>query len=123
MTEEITVSEKDLKQTEEYLKGYKINRRLLMMKNYEKKYFDTCEWESDSPADFSVARIRMHEIRKFIMELENSNEKLLLYYHFVRGEPTEKCAELLGMSRSSAFRLKKRALALMYKLLREHGKL
>ena len=41
--------------------------------------------------------------------LPNSDEKLLLYYHYVKGENVERCAELLGISRSSGFRLKKRA--------------
>ncbi len=114
MIEEIKIGEKEIEEAEHYLEGYKFNRRLLMLKNYEDKYFDTCEWESESPAEFSVARSKMYEIRHFIMSLENSNEKLLLYYHYVRGESTERCAELLGISRSSGFRLKRRALVRAY---------
>ena len=60
--------------------------------------------------DGALARAKMYEIRHFILGLPNSDEKLLLYYHYIRCEPVEKCAELFGISRASAFRLKKRAL-------------
>ena len=61
----VTVSEENIKRVENYLKGYGINRRLLMMKNYEKKYFDTCEWESETPVEFAVVRAKMYQIRHF----------------------------------------------------------
>lgn len=111
---EIEVSEESIKKIENFLKGYKFNRRLLMMKNYEDKYFDTCEWESESPVEFALARGKMYEVRHFILNMVNSDEKLFLYYHYVRGETVERCAELLGISRSSGFRLKRRALREAY---------
>ena len=92
------------------------------MKNYEDKYFDTLEWESESPAEFTLARAKMFEIRHFILDMENSSEKLMLYYHFVRGESIERCGELLGVSRSSAFRMKKRALTLAVSHAKKLGK-
>lgn len=110
MTEKTVITNEDLKNTENYLKSYKFCRDLLSMKNYEEKYFDTLEWESESPAEFSLARAKMFEIRHFILDMQNSKEKLLLYYHYVRGETIEHCGELLGVSRSSAFRMKKRGL-------------
>ena len=108
------ITDENIKKIENFLKGYKFNRRLLMMKNYEEKYFDTCEWKNESPVEFSLSRARMYEVRHFIMNMENSDEKLLLYYHYVRGESVERCAELFGISRSSAFIMKKRALACAY---------
>ena len=111
MTEESQVSSKDLEIVENYLNTYKFCRRMLNLRNYEQKYFDTLEWESESPAEFSLARAKMYEIRHFILDMPNCDEKLLLYYHFVRCETVERCGELLGVSRSSAFRMKKRALA------------
>ena len=115
-------TEKEIKDAENYLCSYKFCRKLINMKNYEDKYFDTLEWESESPAEFSLARAKMFEIRHFILDMSNSSEKLMLYYHFVRGESIEKCGELLGVSRSSAFRMKKRALALAVKQARKLGK-
>lgn len=55
---------------------------------------------------------RMQHIRSFIDSLGHTSAKLLLYYHYVRGETVERAAESLFVSRRGAFRLKKRALAL-----------
>ena len=115
-------TEKEIKDAENYLCSYKFCRKLINMKNYEDKYFDTLEWESESPAEFSLARAKMFEIRHFILDMSNSSEKLMLYYHFVRGESIEKCGELLGVSRSSAFRMKKRALTLAVAHAKKLGK-
>jgi DNA-directed RNA polymerase specialized sigma24 family protein len=102
---------------DDYLKGYQINRKLLRIDRYEKEYFHTDESDVEAFGEAPLARARMFEIRHFVMRLENSDEKLLLYYHYIKGEPVEKCAELLGVSRSTAFRLKSRALrkAAMFK--------
>ena len=108
------ISEQSLRDTENYLLNYKFCRKMIDMKNYEKKYFDTLFWENESPVEFTVARAKMFEIRHFVLDLENSSEKLLLYYHYIRGESIERCGELLGISRSSAFRMKKRALGIAF---------
>ena len=109
---ELTKEQKDL--IENYLKSYCFCRRILSMKNYEEKYFDTMEWESESPLEFTVIKAKMYEVRHFILGMQNSAEKVILYYHYVRGDSVERCAELLGISRSSGFRLKKRALEIAY---------
>lgn len=119
---ESKTTQKELKDAENYLNSYKFCRTLINMKNYEDKYFDTLEWESESPAEFTLARAKMFEIRHFILDMENSSEKLMLYYHFVRGESIERCGELLGVSRSSAFRMKKRALTLAVSHAKKLGK-
>lgn len=107
-----SISAEELRQIEDYLKGYLFYQKLLRLDRYEKQYFYTqaSEWETEAPGELSLARAKMFEIRHAIMALPNSEEKLLLYYHYIKGEPVEKCAELLGISRSSAFRMKKRAL-------------
>ena len=108
------ISEQALSDTENYLCNYGFCRKMLEMKNYEKKYFDTLIWENESPVEFTVAKAKMFEIRHFVLDMESSSEKLLLYYHYIRGESIERCGELLGISRSSAFRMKKRALTLAF---------
>ena len=105
-----SVKDTEIQGIENYLKGYVLNQKLLRLDRYERTYFGYRDSEESIP-DAPLARAKMFEIRHFIMELENSDEKLLLYYHYIRGETVEKCAELLGISRSSGFRLKKRALA------------
>jgi len=107
------VNEKEiLRRMDEYLKGYGFNRRLLRLARYEKEYFGISDSEDAEVGEPPLARARMFAIRHFIMGLPNGNEKLFLYYHYVRGESVERCAELLGISRASGFRLKKRALAM-----------
>lgn len=111
MTENL-ISASEIKEIDNYLKGYALNMKLLRLDRYERTYFGYRDGEDSPFNDAPLARARMFEIRHFIMEMKNSDEKLLLYYHYVRGESVEKCAELLGISRSSAFRLKKKALTL-----------
>ena len=100
----------EMKRVEDYLKSYRINGKLLRLERYEREYFKdngSCDYEALGEAP--LARARMYEVRHFINSLENCDEKLFLYYHYVKGERVERCAELLGVSRSSAFRMKKRA--------------
>ena len=107
-----SVSDEEIRRMDQYLKGYRLNRKLLRLERYEKTYFGYRPTEEDLPGETPLARARMFEIRHFIMDLPNSDEKLMLYYHYVREESVERCAELLGIARSSGFRLKKRALRL-----------
>ena len=112
----MTVEKKEKEKIEEienYLKGYAFGAKLLRLEKYEKNYFGRRgTQEEESFGEAPLARARMFEIRHFIMDMKSSDEKLLLYFHYIKCEPVEKCAELLGISRSSAFRMKRRALAL-----------
>lgn len=103
--------DEELRAVDDYLKSYGFYQKLLKLDRYERRYFGFEEEEGSLPGDLVFARTRMYEVRHFIMNMKNSDEKLMLYYHYVRGETVERCGELLGISRSSAFRLKKRALA------------
>lgn len=105
-----SVSEFEIRKMDNYLKGYALNQKLLRLDRYERTYMGYRDNEDNVTGDAPMARAKMFEIRHFIMSMENCDEKLLLYYHYVRGETVEKCSELLGISRSSGFRLKKRAL-------------
>lgn len=106
------ISKEEIKQADEFLKGYKLNRNLFRLDCYEKKRSEASEWDEESPDELYLARAKMFEIRHAIMELPNCDEKLMLYFHYIKGETIEKCAEMLGLSRSSAFRMRKRALEL-----------
>lgn len=116
------LTEEEREKIDNYLKGFLLCRRMLALKRYEDEYFDTAEWNCEAPAEFAVVRAKMYEIRHFIMAMPNTTEKILLYYHYVRNDSVEKCAELLGISRSSAFRLKKRGLALAFEHSITRGK-
>jgi hypothetical protein len=118
MTESL-ISQAEIKELDNYLKGYALNVKLLRLDKYERTYFGYKDGDDSAFNDAPLARAKMFEVRHFIMGMKNSDEKLLLYYHYIRGESVEKCAELLGISRSSAFRLKKRALTMAAAIRRQ----
>ena len=102
----------------EYLSEYTVFRRIFESDEYEKSYFGKSEKTLDRegkiyalPGSEVDIRMKMFEIRRFVLSLGNCNEKLFLFYHYIHGLSVERCAELMKISRRSAFRLKKRALA------------
>jgi len=97
---------------EDYLRGYSFHEKLIEMDEYERSYFYPREEGEEGRGEIPLARVKLFEIRHFIMSMDNSDEKLLLYYHYVRGDSIERCSELLGVARCTAFRMKKRALRL-----------
>ena len=115
-----TANEKmSVAEAENYLKGYTLNKKLVYAERYEEEFGSGTREDLELLGDIPLARARMFEIRHFIMDMPNSDEKLMLYYYYVKGEPVERCGELLGISRSSAFRLKAKALALAQEKLRK----
>ena len=107
-----------IEKTDNYLSGYQMNRKLLRLDRYEKEYFHPDEKDFEAYGEAPLARARMFDIRHFIMSLKNSDEKLMLYYHYIKGESIERCGELLGIGRSSAFRMRRRALIMAGEQLR-----
>ena len=106
------ITDEEIEQMRNYLSGYKLSRDLLELEKYEREFIRSREWASERPGDITLSRVKMFEIRHFILNLPNSNEKILLYLHYIDCEPIERCGNIMGISRSSAFRLKKKALAL-----------
>lgn len=115
MTENKKTKLEEIEAMKEYLSGYKLSRDLLELEKYEREFLRSRAFASERPGDLSMARARMFEIRHFILNLPNSNEKILLYLHYIDCEPIERCGDILNMSRSSAFRLKRKALSLALK--------
>jgi len=113
---EITEAQKK-KLTENFLKGYSLNQKMIKMERYEKEFFSKKERDTEFLGEIPLARARMFEVRHFINELKNGDQKLLLYFHYIKGESVERCGELLGISRSSAYRLKSQALLMAYEKL------
>lgn len=99
------------------LSEYSVFRKLLDMDLYNKQYFGNAEilskndrHESMLAVESSRITTKMFELRRFVLSLGGCNEKLFLFYHYIHGESVGRVAELMGISRRSAFRLKKRAL-------------
>ncbi len=120
MTYENKTSLKEIFSVEEMdniLSEYSVFRKLLDMESYNNQYFGNAEillrkerLEALSGAETSRIKAKMFSLRRFVLSLGGCNEKLFLFYHYIHGESVGRVAELMGISRRSAFRLKKRAL-------------
>lgn len=111
---------KEKTKTVEFLESYRTNKRMLAMMRYEKDYFsgEKNDHETEKEdflllpgGDEVLLKNRMYTVRRFIMSLGDSDQKTLLFYHYIKGFSVEKCAELMNIGRTSAFRLKKKALS------------
>ena len=110
--------EEKIRAAESYLLGYGLNRTLLKMDRYEREYYGRGDaLDIEAPGEVPLARARMYEVRHFIMSLCNCDKKLFLYYRYVKSETVEHCAEMLGISRASGFRMRKRALLFACEML------
>ena len=87
---------------------------LYWSENYEDRF------DSTPDADESLIRARMFGVRQFISGLRcDSNTRMLLYWHYIRGVSVTRCAEMMDISRAGAFRLRKRALEYAARSLRD----
>ena len=109
-------TERDLTNTENYLKTYAVCFRMLQCER-----IDARRSPEDSSSVDPLFKAKMYHVRRFVMALPNTDEKLFLYYHYIRGDSMTRCASLFGLSRSSAYRLRLRALALATKALQDAG--
>ena len=130
------VSAEELRKAEEYLSSYRHGVRMLDCMRYGRQFMGSevlpedplLYWsetyedrESDlDGADETIIRARMYSVRQFISELKcDSNTRLLLYWHYIRGVTVTRCAEMMDISRAGAFRVRKRALECAAKALRK----
>ena len=134
------VSADELREAEEYLSSYRHGVRILDCMRYGRQFMgsevlpedpllywsETYEEKTSNldGADETIIRARMYGVRQFISELKcDSNTRLLLYWHYIRGVSVTRCAEMMDMSRAGAVRVRKRALECAAKALRNVKKL
>ena len=134
------VSADELREAEEYLSSYRHGVRMLDCMRYGRQFMgsevlpedpllywsETYEEKTSNldGADETIIRARMYGVRQFISELKcDSNTRLLLYWHYIRGVSVTRCAEMMDMSRAGAFRVRKRALEAAALALRKVKKL
>lgn len=130
------VSADELRRAEEYLSSYRHGVRMLDCMRYGRQFMGSevlpedplLYWsetyedrESDlDGADETIIRARMYGVRQFISELKcDSNTRLLLYWHYIRGVSVTRCADMMDISRAGAFRVRKRALETAARALRK----
>lgn len=88
-----------------HLKSYRLYHRMLDGNRYARAFFEADDTEPKHLADDALLKARMMAIRRFVMTLPDCREKMLLYYRYLFGYSVEKCAELMDVSRRTAFRI------------------
>ncbi len=110
------VSREEIENIKSYLGEYLLTKQMIAVSRYERQFAEAGDdyggdASADSPGgDEALWRAKMIEIRRFIMNLSADKKRLVLYYHFIRNQPIEKCAEYLGVSRATVFRIYNAAL-------------
>ena len=115
-------NEEAIAKAKSFMESYAVSRNMLKMsmarldgsalKNGSRsdRYDSEIEESFSSENDECFWRAKMFAVRRFIMNADVACFRQLLFYHYIKGETVERCAELMGISRRSAFRIKKRAL-------------
>lgn len=64
-----------------------------------------------SAEDAAMLRLRMREVERSVGALPMGDERLVIELHDLGGASMERCAEQMGISRSTVYRLRRRAIA------------
>ena len=97
-----------------FLCSYQLCADMLHLKRYERKrayqFDDEFDCEDILAGNEAYWRARMYAVGNLIEKMKNGREKLMIYYHYVRGESIEHTANLLDVSRRTGYRLHERGL-------------
>ncbi|MBE6628940.1 MAG: hypothetical protein E7629_08445 [Ruminococcaceae bacterium] len=97
-----------------FLCSYQLCADMLHLKRYERKrayqFDDEFDCEDILAGNEAYWRARMYAVGSLIEKMKNGREKLMIYYHYVRGESIEHAANLLDVSRRTGYRLHERGL-------------
>ena len=97
-----------------FLCGYQLCLDMLNLRRYERKlsyqFDDEFDGEDILSGNEAYWRARMFAVGSLIEKMKNGREKLMIYYHYVRGESIEHAANLLHVSRRTGYRLHERGL-------------
>ena len=97
-----------------FLCGYQLCVDMLNLRGDERKraarFEDPCSCDDLLAGNEATWRARMFAVSALIGEMKNGREKLMLYYHYIRGESIEHTANLLDVSRRTGYRIHERGL-------------
>ncbi len=114
-----------LERTRNFLCGYQLCLDMLNLRTYERRrakaFSDDCDCEDILLGNEAFWRARMYEVSTLISSMRNGREKLILYYHYIRGESIEHAANMLGISRRTGYRLHQKGLLQASFLLKKEG--
>ena len=112
--EEIIERRRRIEAARELLSSYRLCLDMLNLRKYERKrayrYAEEVEATDLFEGNEVYWRARMNEISSLISAMRNSREKVLLYYHYIRGESIEHVADHMDVSRRTGYRLHERGL-------------
>lgn len=104
-----------------FLCGYQLCLDMLNLKKYERRranvFRDPCDCDDILMQSEPYWRARISEVGALISSMKNSREKLILFYHYIRGESIEHAANILGVSRRTGYRLHQKGLVIAAALL------
>ena len=124
-TKEPLPPDERIERTRNFLCGYQLCLDMLNLRRYERKraksFSDDCDCDDILLGNEAFWRARMYEVSTLISSMKNGREKLILYYHYVRGESIEHAANILGISRRTGYRLHQKGLLLASFLLKKEG--
>lgn len=103
----------DVEEVRGFLCGYRMCADMLRLRRYERRrggYDEEFACADILAGNEAYWRARMSEVSALIGGMRNGREKLILYYHYIRGESIEHAADLLGISRRTGYRVHQRAL-------------
>ena len=105
--------ESEIEEVRSFLCGYRMCADILRLRRYERRrggYDEEFACADILAGNEAYWRARMSEVSALIGGMRNGREKLILYYHYIRGESIEHAADLLGFSRRTGYRVHQRAL-------------
>jgi len=114
-----------IERTRNFLCGYQLCLDMLNLRKYERRrakaFSDECDCDDILLGNEAFWRARMYEVSTLISCMKNGREKLIIYYHYVRGESIEHAANILGISRRTGYRLHQKGLLQASFLLKKEG--
>ena len=101
------------------LKQYSVCKKFLDSQAYAKEHFNPDGAQKIDKEEIYEARI--HAIESLMQLLEPSDEYTLLHLHYIKGVPVNECAECMGISLRTGFRLLKNGRNKICKMVNEKG--
>ena len=126
----LSAKDPQVEEVRDFLCGYQICLDMLHLRRYERKrayvFHDSCSCTDLLEGSEGYWRARMYEVEVLINSMRNGREKLVLYYHYIRGESIERAADLIGVSRRTGYRLHQRGLfivSFLFKKMKKSGEI
>ena len=97
-----------------FLCSYQVCLDMLNLRKYERRrakvFDDPFECGDVLAGGEAFWKARMYEVRSLLSSMRNGREKVILYYHYIRGMSIEHAADMIGVSRRTGYRLHQKGL-------------